>query len=87
MLFRSELRLAVQRRTLHLHQHVDRHALRMHRVVNYAKTTFTSGILAPYWLFMLGGLFIAVTLLLPKGIVGTLQQWWNGRSKPGAKIL
>ena len=28
-------------------------------VVNYAKTFFTSGLLAPYWLFMLGGLFIA----------------------------
>ena len=28
-------------------------------LVNYAKTTFTSGVLAPYWLFMLGGLFIA----------------------------
>src|SRR5581483_11946729 len=28
-------------------------------LVNYAKTTFTSGPLAPYWLFMLGGLFIA----------------------------
>ena len=30
-----------------------------------------SGPLAPYWLFMLGALFVAVTLLLPKGIVGT----------------
>ena len=28
-------------------------------LVNYAKTYFTSGVLAPYWLFMLGGLFIA----------------------------
>ena len=27
-------------------------------VVNYAKTYFTSGLLAPYWLFVLGGLFI-----------------------------
>src|SRR5882672_4053062 len=44
-------------------------------LVNYAKTTFTSGMLAPYWLFMLGGLFIAVTLLLPRGIVGTVQYW------------
>src|ERR1700676_2197619 len=41
-------------------------------VVNFAKTWFTSGALAPYWLFLLGGLFIAVTLLLPRGIVGTL---------------
>jgi urea transport system permease protein len=44
-------------------------------LVNYAKTTFTSGPLAPYWLFMLGGLFIAVTLFLPRGIVGTWRYW------------
>jgi urea transport system permease protein len=44
-------------------------------LVNYAKTAFTSGALAPYWLFMLGGLFVAVTLLLPRGIVGTLKHW------------
>ena len=42
-------------------------------LVNYAKTTFTSGLMAAYWLFMLGGLFIAVTLLLPRGVVGTWQ--------------
>jgi urea transport system permease protein len=44
-------------------------------LVNYAKTYFTSGILAPYWLYMLGGLFIAVTLLLPRGLVGSLHHW------------
>jgi urea transport system permease protein len=44
-------------------------------LVNYGKTYFTSGFLAPYWLFVLGGLFIAVTLLLPRGIVGTLRHW------------
>jgi len=44
-------------------------------LVNYAKTFFTSGFLAPYWLFMLGSLFIGVTLLLPRGIVGTLRHW------------
>jgi urea transport system permease protein len=44
-------------------------------LVNYAKTYFTSGFLAPYWLFMLGGLFIAVTLLLPRGVIGTLHHW------------
>ena len=42
-------------------------------LVNYGKTAFTSGALAPYWLFVLGALFIAVTLLLPRGIVGTLM--------------
>src|ERR1700723_2735895 len=44
-------------------------------LVNYAKTYFPSGFLAPYWLFMLGALFIGVTLLLPRGIVGTLYHW------------
>ena len=42
-------------------------------LVNYGKTVFTSGVLAPYWLFVLGGLFVAVTLLLPRGIIGTLK--------------
>src|SRR4029078_13237715 len=44
-------------------------------VVNYAKFFFTTGWLAPYWLFVLGGLFIAVTLLLPRGIVRTFALW------------
>ncbi|MDC7789751.1 urea ABC transporter permease subunit UrtC [Rhodoplanes sp. TEM] len=44
-------------------------------LVNYAKTSFTSGPLAPYWLFLLGGLFVGVTLWLPRGIVGTVQHW------------
>jgi urea transport system permease protein len=44
-------------------------------LVNYGKTYFTSGVLAPYWLFVLGGLFVSVTLLLPRGTVGTLRQW------------
>jgi urea transport system permease protein len=45
-------------------------------IVNYAKTAFTSGVLASYWLFLLGGLFVSVTLLLPRGIVGTMQDLW-----------
>jgi urea transport system permease protein len=48
-------------------------------VVNYAKTYFTSGFLAPYWLFLLGGLFVAVTLFLPRGIVGTINYWMERR--------
>jgi urea transport system permease protein len=44
-------------------------------VVNYAKTFFTSGFLAPYWLFMLGGLFIGTTLFMPRGIIGTYNNW------------
>jgi len=54
-------------------------------VVNYAKTYFTSGFLAPYWLFMLGGLFIGVTLLLPRGIVGTLK--WGMANRAAAKAI
>ena len=49
-------------------------------VVNYAKTYFTSGFLAPYWLFMLGGLFIGTTLLMPRGIVGTLKWGFDRRA-------
>jgi len=53
-------------------------------LVNYGKTYFTSGMLAPYWLFLLGGLFVAVTLLLPRGIVGTFQHWW-GEMRDGSR--
>lgn len=42
-------------------------------VVNYAKTYLT-GAIPELWLFALGGLFIAVTLFFPKGIVGELQR-------------
>jgi urea transport system permease protein len=37
--------------------------------VNYAKTWFT-GAFPEMWLFALGGLFVLVTLLLPRGIAG-----------------
>jgi urea transport system permease protein len=50
-------------------------------LVNYVKTTFTSGLLAPYWLFVLGGLFVAVTLLMPRGIVGTIRHWRSARHR------
>ncbi len=50
-------------------------------LVNYAKTTFTTGILAPYWLFLLGGLFVVVTLFLPRGIVGTVSHRWRERQE------
>jgi urea transport system permease protein len=51
-------------------------------VVNFMKTTFTTGALAPYWLFVLGAIFVAVTLALPKGIVGTLQDVSRRRPSP-----
>jgi urea transport system permease protein len=57
-------------------------------LVNYGKTYFTSGLLAPYWLFVLGGLFVAVTLLLPRGIVGTIHHYrreWRSR-RPAAGV-
>jgi urea transport system permease protein len=40
-------------------------------LVNYAKTYFT-GALPEAWLYVLGGLFIGVTLFLPKGLVGSV---------------
>jgi urea transport system permease protein len=40
-------------------------------LVSYAKTRFTA-IMPEAWLFALGGLFVLVTLLLPKGIAGLL---------------
>ena len=47
--------------------------------VNLMKTIFTTGFLAPYWLFVLGGLFILVTLGMPKGIVGTISDLLSRR--------
>jgi urea transport system permease protein len=44
-------------------------------VVNLAKTLFTTGALAPYWLFALGGLFVLVPMFLPKGLIGALPSW------------
>ncbi len=38
-------------------------------VVNLAKTWFT-GAMPELWLFVLGGMFVVVTVLLPRGIVG-----------------
>ena len=42
-------------------------------LVNYSKT-FLTGALPEVWLFALGGLFIVVTLFLPKGIIGLIEQ-------------
>ena len=41
-------------------------------IVNYAKTWMT-GAFPEVWLFALGGLFILVTVALPKGVVGLLR--------------
>jgi urea transport system permease protein len=50
-------------------------------VVNFLKTSFTTGFLASYWLFVLGALFVLVTIFLPKGIVGTLTDWLEKDNK------
>ena len=42
-------------------------------IVNFGKTWLT-GALPEVWLFVLGAMFIAVTLLLPKGVVGLWTQ-------------
>ncbi|RMF15831.1 MAG: urea ABC transporter permease subunit UrtC [Gammaproteobacteria bacterium] len=43
-------------------------------LVNYAKTFFT-GLIPDAWLFILGGLFVAVTLALPQGVAGLMKHW------------
>ncbi len=52
--------------------------------VNYLKTLFTSGALAEYWQFPLGILFILVTLVIPKGVVGTIRDL-TAKAAPAAK--
>jgi urea transport system permease protein len=51
-------------------------------LVNYAKTWLT-GQFPEIWLFALGALFVAVTLFLPRGIVGLAVQLFS-RRKPSA---
>jgi hypothetical protein len=46
-------------------------------IVNYLKTIFTVGMLAPYWLFVLGAIFVLVTIFLPRGVLGLLSAWRN----------
>jgi urea transport system permease protein len=53
-------------------------------LVNYAKSTLTTGFLAPYWLFALGALFVFVTIFLPKGIMGLLPQRMSRGEADGA---
>ncbi len=57
-------------------------------LINFAKTTFTTGFLAPYWLFALGALFVVVTIWLPKGILGTFNELWDRwRPSPAEKAV
>ena len=52
-------------------------------VVNLAKTWFT-GALPELWLFALGALFVAVTLFLPKGLLGLVRRFLPER-RPALK--
>ena len=47
-------------------------------LVNFGKSIFTAAF-PEFWLFALGALFVATTLFLPKGIVGTIQQGFASR--------
>jgi urea transport system permease protein len=47
-------------------------------LVNFAKTRFT-GIFPEAWLFALGGLFVVVTIFLPKGVVGLMDKYTKKR--------
>jgi urea transport system permease protein len=49
--------------------------------VNYGKTYFT-GAFPEAWLFALGGLFVLVTLFLPRGIAGLFQMLRRRKSEP-----
>ena len=53
-------------------------------IVNIGKTWLT-GALPEVWLFALGALFIVVTLLLPKGVVGLWAQLKNRQLARKAK--
>jgi urea transport system permease protein len=57
-------------------------------LVNYAKSYLT-GAVPELWLFALGALFVAVTLFLPKGVIGAAGGWtrrWRNRPRPEAGV-
>jgi len=49
-------------------------------LVNFGKSIFTAAF-PEFWLFALGALFVATTLFLPKGVVGTIQQFLARRKE------
>ncbi|WP_407933816.1 urea ABC transporter permease subunit UrtC [Halarcobacter sp.] len=51
-------------------------------IVNYASTYFTSA-LPEVWLYALGGLFVVVTLFLPRGVVGLISKLNMKKEKKG----
>jgi urea transport system permease protein len=53
-------------------------------------TPYATVTLASYWLFALGGLFVVVTLLLPRGVVGTIQHLhleWRERRRSAVPAM
>jgi urea transport system permease protein len=54
-------------------------------LINVAKTWLT-GALPDAWLFVLGGIFIGVTLLMPKGVLGLAAQLKSLRRAPAAGV-
>jgi urea transport system permease protein len=49
-------------------------------LVNFGKSIFTAAF-PEFWQFALGALFVATTLFLPKGVVGTVQQFVASRKE------
>ncbi len=54
-------------------------------LVNAGKSWFT-GALPELWLFALGGLFVAVTLFLPQGVLGMWDRIWAARQARRAAL-
>jgi urea transport system permease protein len=54
-------------------------------LVNYGKSAFT-GIFPEAWLFALGGLFVLVTLFLPRGIAGLFALMRRRRPESPAPV-
>jgi len=53
-------------------------------IVDYAKSYFTAA-LPEIWLYALGAMFVVVTLFLPRGVVGLVEQLAAKRRAPTAK--
>ena len=51
-------------------------------LVNGGKSWFTVAF-PEYWLFALGAVFILVTLFMPRGVVGLLQDRFGGKGRAG----
>jgi urea transport system permease protein len=49
-------------------------------LVNFGKSYF-SETFPELWLFLMGGLFIAVVMLFPNGLAGLTSQWREWRSR------